>query len=268
MDNLAVSNIAWTGNNEQVFKLLSDLGVSGVEVAPGKVAGGWEGLDLNAMQAYRTLCADFGLVIPSFQAFLFGKPELQLLGNEKSFVALKNHMKFIAELAQTAGAKVLVYGAPKNRLLLEHSYDDGMALAEERLAALAEVCWEFGVSIGLEAVPAIYGGEIIKSYKESAAIVKAVNHSGLVFHLDTGCTSLNDEFIAEAINETSDFIRHFHISQPNLSDFSEPAAYHTGASKSLNINNYDGWRCVEMLEADCPIQSITEAVDYVNRCYI
>ena len=267
MDKLAVSNIAWTDSNEKVFKLLSDIGVSGVEVAPGKVAGGWEGLDVKSMQAYRTLCADFGLVIPSFQAFLFGKPELQLLGDEKSFVAFTNHMKFIAELAQTAGAKVLVYGAPKNRLLLEHSYDDGMAIAEERLAVLADICWDFEVSIGLEAVPAIYGGEIIKSYKESAAIVKAVNHPGLVFHLDTGCTFLNDESVTEAINQTSDIIRHFHISQPKLTDFSDNAKYHAEAAIILNKMNYAGWLCIEMLQTDAPLNSIQIAVDFVRNQY-
>lgn len=267
MNKLAISNIAWTANTEQVFKLLSDEGVTGIEVAPGKVAGGWEGLNLSVMRSYRTLCTDFGLVIPSFQAFLFGKPELQLLGDKKSFVALKDHMKFIAELAQTAGAKVLVYGAPKNRLLLGHGYDDALALAEERLAVLAEICWEYEVSIGLEAVPAVYGGEVITSYKESTAIVKTVDHPGLVFHLDTGCTFLDNQSIAEAIDKTSDTIKHFHISQPKLADFSEPAEYHKDASISLTKGNYQGWRCIEMLETNNPIKSIKESIDFVNRYY-
>lgn len=268
MDKLAVSNIAWTGNDLEVFKLFSDLGVDGVEVAPGKVAGGWDQLNVESMRNYRNQCADFGLEIPSFQAFLFGKPHLQLLGSDSIFNEFKEHMKFVSEMASTAGANILVYGAPKSRQLIDYSYDEGVCLAEQRLAELAEVCWENDVSIGLEAVPEAYGGEIIKSYRDSFRIVKDVNHPGLVFHLDTGCTFLNDESVDEAINDTFNLIKHFHISQPKLSDFKEPANYHSDAAKALNENNYQAWHCIEMLETDNPLESIQTAVFYVKRNYL
>lgn len=268
MDKLAVSNIAWTGKNEQIFEMLASVGVNGVEVAPGKVLGGWEGLDLTAMANYRDMCASFGLSIPSFQAFLFGKPELQLLGDDKTFANLIEHMRFVSELAQTAGANVLVYGAPKNRLLLNHTLGDGMLLAKERLAKLAEVCWEYEVSIGLEAVPEAYGGEIIKSYKDSSSIVKEVAHSGLVFHLDTGCTFLNNESIAQAIAETYEMIRHFHISQPQLSDFNNPESYHNEASKELKKYKYRNWLCIEMLETKNTKKSLLNAINHIATKYL
>lgn len=267
MDKLAVSNIAWTGNNERFFELLASNGVSGVEVAPGKVVGGWDDLNMKTMAAYRKQCQSFGLQIPSFQAFLFGKPELQLLSSDLQFKKFIEHMKFIAELAKTAGATVLVYGAPKSRLLLDYNAKDGFLLAKERLAILAETCWGYEVSIGLEAVPEIYGGEIIQSYKDSLQIVKNIDHPGLVFHLDTGCTFLNDESIGKAIDEVVENIAHFHISQPQLSDFSKPAEYHLEASESLNKYTYKGWKCIEMLETDNSLYSIKNAIEYIKYEY-
>lgn len=267
MDKLAISNIAWTGNNEKVFEYLASLGVQGIEVAPGKVVGGWDDLDSQAMKEYRQLCDSFGLKVPSFQAFLFGKPDLQLLGDESSFRSLIEHMKYVAELAEVAGAQVLVFGAPKNRLLMDNSCSDANKLAIERLGILAEVCWQHKVSIGLEAVPEIYGGEFITSYTESAALVNEVSHPGLVFHLDTGCTYLNGDSIGKAIVETANLIRHFHISQPQLSDFSNPEEYHEEASKAFSNFSYEYWKCIEMRESGNVLENIEIAVSYVQDCY-
>ncbi|OYY73981.1 MAG: hypothetical protein B7Y40_06920 [Gammaproteobacteria bacterium 28-57-27] len=267
MAKLAISNIAWTGHNEQVFDLLAKLGVSGVEVAPGKVANGWDDLSVLKIRAYREQCANFGLSIPSFQAFLFGKPHFQLLGGEDVFEAMLEHVSFVAELAAEAGAGVLVYGAPKSRLLLGYGLAEAEALAIERLKKLAAVCASHGVSIGLEAVPSAYAGEFITSFTDSLRIVKAVNSPGLVLHLDTGCTWLNGDNVSLAIEQTSDLIRHFHISQPQLLDFSEPAPYHIEAAKALRERGYSHWCCIEMLESKSPLAAIEQAVNYVKSVY-
>lgn len=264
---LAVSNIAWSGDHEKTLAQIAALGVQGVEVAPGKVTGGWDSLDIKAMHNYRTLCEDHGLSIPSFQAFLFGKPHLQLLGEPQVFDQLVEHMQFVAELAATAGASILVFGAPKNRLLLGRELADAETLLVERLGVLAEHCAAQGVSIGLEAVPAIYGGEIITSYADSLRIVQSINSPGLVLHLDTGCTWLNGDDIATAIDIAGPWIRHFHISQPQLSDFSEPALYHLTAAKKLRELEYGHWLCIEIREADHPMIAVEQAVGFVQSVY-
>lgn len=266
-NKLAISNLAWTGNHDATLAQLSTLGVDGVEVAPGKVTGGWDTLDMGAMKNYRTLCENHGLSIPSFQAFLFGKPHLQLLGEPNAFDQLIEHMHFVAELAAVAGARILVFGAPKNRLLMGRAIDEAQSLLIERLAILAELCEANGVSIGLEAVPPIYGGEIITSYKDSLRIVETVDSPGLVLHLDAGCTYLNGDDISEAIATCNDQIKHFHISQPQLADFGTPASYHQPASERLHKINYSQWLCIEMLETKSPMDDIKQAVHLAQSIY-
>ena len=246
---------------------LSHIGVSGIEVAPAKIAGGWAKLDNSVMSSFKRECTTLGLEIPSFQAFLFGKPELQLLGDSKTFNLMKDHFKFVCELASIAGAKVLVFGAPRNRLLMGYDFSDGSALATERLSVLADICWEFELSIGLEAVPKHYGGEIIQSYRESLDIVKLVNNPGLVFHLDTGCTYLNNDSISKAIYDSSSLIGHFHISQPELSNFASPVGYHSDAASALKEVDYNGWKCIEMREGESPLRALEESIKFVRETY-
>ncbi len=267
MPKLAISNLAWTGKDDEMLALLADLGVQGIEVAPGKVAP-WEQLTASLMEQFRRRVEMYGLEISSFQAFLYGRPNLQLLGDSTSYAGLCEHMGKVCELASVAGAKVLVFGAPKNRLLLGHSNEAARLLALERLAQLAEIAVKNNVALGLEAVPRAYGAEFITSYRESLAMVREIDSLGLVFHLDAGCTWMQGDDIGLAIQETAAEIAHFHISQPNLTDFIEPAPYQSVAAKALSRAGYDQWVCIEMLENAEPEQLVSEAVNFVRKAYL
>ena len=266
MLRLAISNIAWSGDDHIVLELISAAGARGVEVAPGML-GGWAGVSSQKVTAYRDLCADNGLSIPSFQAILFGKPELQLLGDKGVFGALKAHIQRVAELAAAANAGIMVLGAPGNRRLLGHSVEAGEQIARDRLRELSEIVWDQNISIGLEAVPSDYGGEIITGYRTSLDIVQTVAHPGLVFHLDAACTWLAGDSLADAILASSKALRHFHISQPQLGDFSEPADYHREAGNALARIDYQGWASIEMRETSTSKKSIQSAIREARRLY-
>lgn len=266
MHNLAVSNIAWTGNNHTVLSKIREHGITGVEVALGKIAS-WEELTKDKVKDYRSMCEDYGLTIPSFQAFLFGKPDLQLLGDQANFDQLLHHLEHVADMAYAAGARVLVFGAPSNRRLCGYTATEALRLAEERLFKMAAVAHERNATIGLEAVPRVYGEELITSYLLSMGLVERVNHPGLSFHLDSGATFMNNDDVSEAVVKFSDRVCHFHISQPNLENFSKPASYHPSAAEALRTTNYNRWSCIEMRESDDSLASIIEACDYVNQVY-
>ena len=266
MDKLAVSNIGWSANSENVLASLAVSGVDGIEVAPGKL-GAWDSLDKSILENFLGLCSKFQLTVPSFQALFFGKPELQLLGDKRSFQAMKDHVKRVAELAAFANCNIMVFGAPGNRKLLGISRRDGEDLARERLNELAEIAWAHRTSIALEAVPAAYGGEIITSFKDSLDIVKSVDHPGLVFHLDAACTWLAGDSIGAAVSEAGPSLRHFHVSQPQLAEFSNPESYHMEAGLALRRSGDSGWISIEMRETATPLDSLKEAVNFTRGCY-
>ena len=266
MLKLAVSNIAWSRDESLMLELIANAGARGIEVAPGKF-GGWANVSPSKLTAYRELCGTYGLSIPSFQAILFGRPELQLLGVKRVFNDLKLHIQRVAELAAAADAKVMVFGAPRNRLLLGHSVKEGELIASDRLRELSEVAWEQGVSIGLEAVPSDYGGEMITDYRTSLDIVQRIAHPGLVFHLDAACTWLAGDSLADAIFASPEALQHFHISQPELAEFSEPSDYHQIAGAALASIRYSEWASIEMRETTRPAESIQVAIQQARRLY-
>jgi sugar phosphate isomerase/epimerase len=243
------------------------MGVSGVEVAPGRISD-WSSLDKRCIKEYKTRLLDAGLVVSSLQAIYFGMPELQLLSDESSFFRLRKHTIKVAEIATELDAKIIVFGAPRNRTKGQLSTDEAFKIGLERFQTVAEDIESSGVILGIEPVPAFYGGDFLVSAPEALAMVKAVNKPAIKLHLDVGCVTLNEDDIAEAVYKGIDVLAHFHVSQPKLGDFSEPLTAHARAAEALHKVNYSGWISIEMLtNASDPVSSVARAIEVTKSTY-
>jgi sugar phosphate isomerase/epimerase len=268
MMRLAVSNLAWPGELDRMaFEHLARLGVSGLEVAPTRLAG-WEELTRPRLLEYRDRAAGHGLSVSSLQAILFGRNELHLLGDAASFDALCTHMRHVSDIATMLGAQVLVFGAPRNRLRGGMETQAAWDLACERFALLGEITAAAGVVIGIEPVPSVYGADFLVSWDDVLRMVAAVDSPGVRVHLDTGCVLLGGGSIGEAIAAAGPLLAHFHAAQPQLGDFAAPAGNHVEAARVLRSGGYDRWVAIEMREqAEDPIGSIETAVHFVRKIY-
>ena len=267
MIKLSISNIAWDISvEEEAYLLISNLGVSGVEIAPTKLSP-WEGLSKDKLKNAKSLIESFGLKVSSLQAILYGKPEFQLLGDKSNFQLFKEHIWKVSEIAVTLGADVAVFGAPLNRIKGEMSYDDAFQLSVDRLSIIGETINE-SMILGIEPVPAIYNSDFLQSADEVRNLVKSINHPSIRLHLDTACVKLQNDDIGEEIKKGRDVLCHFHISEPNLSDFSSPVADHETAAKYLNELTYQGWVCIEMNQSNNWITSVQQAIDFAKSIYL
>src|SRR5690348_7446484 len=91
---LAVSNIAWMPEEDDaVAEVLCREGVGGVEIAPTK----WRERPLHAsagdVAAFRRTWEDRGLPIVSMQSLLYGRPDLQLFGDENKRTATVEYLR-------------------------------------------------------------------------------------------------------------------------------------------------------------------------------
>ncbi|RYD84829.1 MAG: sugar phosphate isomerase/epimerase, partial [Verrucomicrobiaceae bacterium] len=114
--NLAISNIAWTSEEDAAaYELLSNFGVRALEIAPARLfqnpALASEEEVEKALEPIRAA----GLSIVAFQAILFGKPELTVFETKDVRLALIDYLGGLAKTAAACGARPLVFGAPKNR---------------------------------------------------------------------------------------------------------------------------------------------------------
>ena len=182
---LAISNIAWeTHNDPLVLRKLSELNINGIEIAPTKIWPNWKGASQQSAEIYKKQMADQGFQIPAMQAILFGKPELQLFDNDthKSFL---EHIKLVSDLAVGFGAKVLVFGAPKNRKRGQLATSDAMEIATEILAKAGEICHANQCCLGLEHNPVEYGCDFITNASDARQLVDIINHPGVQLHIDS-----------------------------------------------------------------------------------
>ncbi len=265
---LSVSNIAWDTEEEQeIFELLQANGVSGVEMAPTKIWPAWEGASPNEASRIRLDYKSKGFEIPALQAILFNKPELQVFGNTEIQSELISHIDNVASLAKGFGAKALVFGSPRNRDIGDLSVEQAFSQGVDFFQRAGEVCEKQGVKLCLEPNPSVYNCNFMTHWREVVKVVENVSHPGIGIHLDTACISLEGDDVVTAINECAGQIAHFHVSEPNLSDFSKPELDHATIGKALRGTGYEGWVSIEMRKSGNPQKSVKEAVLRVLEWY-
>ncbi len=244
---LAISNLAWTSAEDAgILPRLVSWGAQGVEVAPWRL-GAWTDLEPARLRAYRTLLAANGLVASSLQAVFYGREDVALLHEEALFNAMCEHMKQVAEIASALDSRRIVFGAPRQRRRGALEPAAAMALAAERLARLGAIAADAGACLGIEPVPAIYGGDFLETAEEVMELVRRINHPGVRVHLDTACVTLGGGDIGDAIAAAGADLAHFHLAEPDLGDFTTPRMPHARAFAALAAAGYQGWTAVEML---------------------
>jgi sugar phosphate isomerase/epimerase len=266
---LALSNLAIPADvGDEVYRSLREIGVEGIEVAPTRIAP-WEDLSPARLADFRNALAGNGFAISSLQAILFGVPDVALLEDEARFRSLADHMERVADIAADLGGSVAVFGSPRQRARGELSKPEAFELGRERFGILASKMYAKGVVIGLEPVPAAYGGTFLETWQEADEMVRAVDHPGLRLHLDTGCVLLGGGDIAQAVMECTDVLSHFHIAEPKLASFDDPAAEHDAAAKALRAAKYRGWVAIEMLEVkNHPVDAVMNAARFACARYL
>ena len=264
MRGLSISNIAWPSEvRAEIYRSLSYQGVRGIEVAPTKFVS-WDEIGTEKLVAERQLLAEYGLEVSSYQALYFGRPELQLLKDQKSFDLLVDHTITVAKIAQQlSDGGIGVFGAPRNRVRGDMTVRDSFSLGIERFHRLTEAVYSLGFVLVLEAAPAGYGGDFLQTTAECAAMVREVAHPGLRLHLDAGCLEMTGEDGVQLIEKNHHLLGHFHLSRPGLAPLDREAIpLHTPLIEALKASNYAGWGTIEMREAE----DYRSAIDTAVQC--
>jgi D-psicose/D-tagatose/L-ribulose 3-epimerase len=265
---LAVSNIAWDApEQDEVLALLRERGVGAIEVAPTKLWPEWAGAVPGSAADWRRTFASAHFDVPSMQAILFGKPELQVFGPDPVREATLDHIGRVAGLAAALGAKALVFGSPRNRDRGKLTATEAFASAIDFFREAGRMCAAHDVWLCIEPLPEAFGSNFVMHWHEAADLVRAVDAPGFGLHLDTGCIHLAGDDPREAVLGCQGITRHFHVSEPHLADFSAPVIDHNSVADVLREVDYRGWISIEMRRPDDPVRRIGEAVDLVLACY-
>jgi sugar phosphate isomerase/epimerase len=238
-----------------VFRLLREHGIGGIEVAPTRVWPDWDGATPAAAAAYRRQLEDEGFAVPALQAILFGRTKARLFdaNGEK---ALVEHLALVAALAGALGAKAVVLGAPKQRDRGLLAPEAAHAHAADVFRAIAPAFADCGACLCIEPNPPQYGCNFVTTAAEGASLVRQVAHPGFGLHLDAAGMFLVGERLSAILPDVEPLLRHYHISEPDLGDFTAPQVPHAANLAALHACGYAGWCSVEMRE---PRQGLASA---------
>lgn len=266
---LAVSNIAWTDDlHTQALAVLGKYPVQGIEVAPTRLWPAWEGMSVASAAALREEMAASGFRMPSMQSLLFGMPQLNVFGSEAVQSALLSHLELLFPVAHALGVRALVFGSPRNRDRSGLSDEEAFSQAVAFFGRVARRAVEHDVILCVEPNPPQYGANFVTGWRDALALVQAVDAPGFGLHLDTGCIHMNGDDPAQAIRECAEAICHFHISEPQLADFSSPQVDHASAAQALRSVGYEGWISIEMRCGDAPLDALDGALRMVSKNYL
>lgn len=265
---LAASNIAWPADaDDDVAAILRGLGAEGAELAPTKVFGELREAHATA-PAVRERWESAGLPIIAFQSLLFGRPDLTVFGDRTAQSALREHLRVVSGLAESLGARTLVFGSPGNRLV-----PPGMSplaaqdLARQVFQNLGQIAVDHGTCLCLEPNPTQYGCNFVTTAADGDRLVREVDHPGFRLHLDTAAMTLAGDPIAESITRSADILAHFHASNPNLSPVESAGVAHHEAAEALRRISYDGFVSMEMREQSSATPALERAFRYVATQY-
>jgi sugar phosphate isomerase/epimerase len=241
---LAVSNIAWEpSEDDAVAAILRAEEVDAVELAPTKYwpAPAWP--RSSEVEATRIAWRARGQQVVALQSLLFGRPELSIFDAPgPTAVALRR----VLAIASGLGAKVLVFGSPRNRDRGARDWPRAVAGAAAFFRPLAEAAAPLGCVLALEPNPTAYGCNFATTTAEALEVVRAVDHPGFGLHLDVGILHLNGEDPARAIELARPHLAHVHISEPQLAAVSEGPVDHPRAAAALRLAGWEGGISIEM----------------------
>jgi sugar phosphate isomerase/epimerase len=250
------SNIAWDQKNaEEIFALLKQHKISGIEVAPSKIWPNWQGANYKSAISYKNEVSQKGFVIPALQAILFNKPEAKLFDSEGE-KNLVEHLKLVAEISEGLGAKCVVFGAPKQRNIGSLTHDEALDHSIGIFRKIGDIFANHNVAFCIEPNPKKYSCNFINNIDQGNELVKKVNHKNFALHLDAAGMFLENDNLAQKWSEISDIVHHFHVSEPDLGDFDSPQVNHLENFRILEQGGYKGWCSVEMLE---PKKTLSES---------
>jgi D-psicose/D-tagatose/L-ribulose 3-epimerase len=265
---LAVSNLAWdSAEDDEVARLLTKLGVTGVELAPTKWRDDPFAAPLADVRALRRQWSDRGLNIVSLQSLLFGRPELQLFGSTEICHRLADYLRSAIDFAAELGAGAMVFGSPRNRLRGALPNESAMMSAAEFLRDIGEHAANRDVVFCIEANPPQYGGDFITTTVDAVTLCQLVANPAVRVNGDLGGMTLSGESPANSIALTGDLLGHYHISEPNLAEL-RASADHASAARGLAAIAYAGCLSIEMrASSEDHVAPVERAVRFAKYSY-
>lgn len=259
---LAVSNIAWAAaETPAAYELLQRCGIDALEIAPGILFPDAPDPLTPPRAAVAEACAlaaTCGLRFVSMQAVHFGRAGDGLFGDsdaQRSFVAA---ISAAIRLSGELGVGNIVLGSPRSRIRpYAMPQEDALTVAADALRPLGDSAHAHGVTISIEANPAIYGGNFVTHLAEAVLLRDRIGHPAFGVNLDLGERIANSD---TGLGAAAPAVTHVQISAPQLDPPLGEQDLVAGALGELQRAGFGGWTSIEMRRADNPFVVLEKVI--------
>jgi D-psicose/D-tagatose/L-ribulose 3-epimerase len=234
---------------------LSELGYSGIEIAPFTLAEDPLALSQGARRDLRRTIGDHRLSFVGLHWLLVSPPGLHvttadLAVRKRSWEYVRHFIDLCADLGDAGrdGAGVVVFGSPKQRSAISGmTREEAMRIFKDELAAVAPHAEARRVQLLVEALP-VAQSNIINSLSEAVDIVESIGSPAVQTMFDVH-NAVDEEIPhSDLIRKYIRYIRHVHV---NEFDGREPGASGYDFSKlleTLAALQYRHWISLEVFD--------------------
>lgn len=269
MMRLSISNLAWEREHDPAMReLLTEVGVSAIDVAPGRYFSDPARATVVEIDAVRRAWNDAGVEIFGLQALLFGTQGLNVFGSHESQEAMLTHLDGVCRLGSALGARRLVFGSPRNRDASGWESEATRHHAVEFFARLGDVAARHSVVVCLEANPRRYHCNFMTTTSEAADIVRAVGRPEIRLQFDTGTLRVNGEDAAVELAAHGPLVGHVHASEPDLAPLGSLDTDHAAYGRAIRSALGDRMVTIEMLPGDDRVAAARRAITVALDAYL
>lgn len=253
---------------EETFRFAAQCGYEGIELAPFTLATYASEIPAARRAEVRRQAEAAGIEICALH-WLLARTEGFHLTSPEAAVREKTagYLGELAALCADLGGRVLVFGSPDQRNLLE-----GVGRAEAT---------DHAADVLLRALPALVENDVVLALeplgsKWTSFLCSAAEGRDLAARLDSPHVRLNLDCLAmasesqpipEILRENRDMLAHFHANDPNGQGPGFGPLDFAPILEALQANGYRGWVSVEAFDDSAGIERLArESIEYLKRC--
>jgi len=262
-ERLVVSNICIkTLSNMQFACVLKLFGIKYAQIAPTTLISSWcdlEKLDLSIFK-------DNNVTVYSYQSITFTLNELNIFNDKKD--ELLCHLKKVIDSAFLNNIKVLVFGCPRNRKIINtENIIENENIFIKFFNELGEYCLNKEITICIENNSKQYNCNFLNTIDEVGIIVRKINHPNIKMMIDNGNAFMENDDLSN-FEKYNDIIYNIDVSQENMNNFSNPNIMNNLYSELIKKNNYKNKINLEMIiNNENELNILTESLNNFIQIY-
>ncbi len=252
---------------EAVCSEVVSFGYTGIEIAPYTLGKPITQVSGTERSAIRNIADRYGVEIVGFH-WLFAKTNGFHINspNPQTRDKTKKYLIELGDLCADFGGKILVFGSPNHRNVLEGiDKRDAWMWAVEVFQDVSEYLAKIDVTLCIEPLSTLETN-FINTAAEGAKMVTDVGSTAFRMILDVKAMSSEDISIPELIFRYSDILRHFHANDANLRGPGFGNTDYRPIFAALREVCFKDWVSVEVFDSNPDPETIArKSIEYMKK---